>query len=332
MARNEEKSQSMLYRFREAQAAELGLATKTDRRPRLAASCKDLKQCERWRGEILREISRKVSKIQDSGLTDYEVRDLNDEINKLLREKHHWENQIIALGGANYKRVGLAGRMKDADGKDVPGTRGYKYFGRAKDLPGVKEMFASRSTEEADLDSHKKQRINLFANPAPGYCGDEDEVDASLLESERAAEAQAWEDALENLRDLGLVIPEGDDAPPLPTAKYISLNPPTTTTTTEAAEVAPPSKAEAATGSKRKAATTTKEKGKSKKAKLDEKAAEEEAAGKDGEELGPTNGFLSILKAEDLRPPQLLSAQEIEKLIVEQQKKKLLAEYLDEDK
>jgi len=65
MARNEEKSQSMLYRFREAQAAELGLATKTDRRPRLAASCKDLKQCERWRGEILREISRKVSKIQD---------------------------------------------------------------------------------------------------------------------------------------------------------------------------------------------------------------------------------------------------------------------------
>jgi len=62
-----------------------------------------------------------------AGLTDYEVRDLNDEINKLLREKHHWENQIIALGGANYKRVGLAGRMKDADGKDVPGTRGYKW-------------------------------------------------------------------------------------------------------------------------------------------------------------------------------------------------------------
>jgi len=37
-----------------------------------------------------------------AGLTDYEVRDLNDEINKLMREKRHWENQIIALGGANY--------------------------------------------------------------------------------------------------------------------------------------------------------------------------------------------------------------------------------------
>lgn len=58
-----------------------------------------------------------------AGLTDYEVRDLNDEINKLLREKRHWENQIVALGGANYRR-NVA--MLDDDGKEVPGTKGYK--------------------------------------------------------------------------------------------------------------------------------------------------------------------------------------------------------------
>jgi len=57
-------------------------------------------------------------------LTDYEIRDLNDQINKLLREKFHWENQIIALGGANYKRA--AGKSTDADGREVPGQRGYK--------------------------------------------------------------------------------------------------------------------------------------------------------------------------------------------------------------
>jgi len=133
----------MLYRFREAQAAELGLGTRADRRPRMASACKSLRECERWRGEILREISRKVSKIQDcelfvsrnfandqhidhflaAGLTDYEVRDLNDEINKLIREKRHWENQIVALGGANYRR-NVA--MLDDDGKEVPGTKGYK--------------------------------------------------------------------------------------------------------------------------------------------------------------------------------------------------------------
>ena len=58
----------MLYRFREAQAAELGLGTRADRRPRMASACKSMRECERWRGEILREISRKVSKIQDGEL------------------------------------------------------------------------------------------------------------------------------------------------------------------------------------------------------------------------------------------------------------------------
>ena len=61
--------------------------------------------------------------LRTAGLTDYEVRDLNDEINKLLREKRHWENQIIALGGANYRR-NVA--MLDDDGREVPGTKGYK--------------------------------------------------------------------------------------------------------------------------------------------------------------------------------------------------------------
>jgi pre-mRNA-splicing factor ISY1 len=115
----------------------------------MASSVTSLKDCERWRGEILREISRKVSKIQDgeccpdlryplrsftkfahcllydtAGLTDYEIRDLNDEINKLMREKSHYERQIIALGGANYRRARTS--MLDEEGREVPGTRGYK--------------------------------------------------------------------------------------------------------------------------------------------------------------------------------------------------------------
>ena len=66
MARNQEQAQSMLYRFREAQNAELGIGNRKDvRRPRLASSVKTIRECEKWRGEIMREISRKVSKIQD---------------------------------------------------------------------------------------------------------------------------------------------------------------------------------------------------------------------------------------------------------------------------
>jgi pre-mRNA-splicing factor ISY1 len=186
MARNEEKAQSMLYRFREAQAAELGLGTRSDRRPRMASACKSLRECERWRGEILREISRKVSKIQDAGLTDYEVRDLNDEINKLMREKRHWENQIIALGGANYRR-NVA--MLDDDGREVPGTKGYKYFGRAKELPGVKELFESRKKEE-DEENATHTFYKKFTNQGPAYFGDVDEADGDLLKYEEAAEQE----------------------------------------------------------------------------------------------------------------------------------------------
>ncbi|KAG8942197.1 NineTeen Complex (NTC) component [Tulasnella sp. 419] len=218
MARNEEKAQSMLYRFREAQAAELGLARKGDKRPRMASMCKSLRDCERWRGEILREISRKVSKIQDPGLTDYEIRDLNDEINKLMREKRHWENQIIALGGANYRR-NVA--MLDEEGKEVPGTRGYKYFGRAKELPGVKELF-QKSTEvpeeEQAFTYYKK-----FLHQGQDYYGDLDEADEQLLAYEKEAEEAEWTSAYKQLAaTLGL--PDDTLVPKIPRPDPIPLN------------------------------------------------------------------------------------------------------------
>ncbi len=123
-----------------------------------------------------------------AGLTDYEVRDLNDEINRLLREKRHWENQIVALGGANYRR-NVA--MLDDDGKEVPGTKGYKYFGRAKDLPGVKELFMSKKTEE-DEENKVQNYYKKFQNQGPAYFGDLDETDPDLklLEFEMHAEEE----------------------------------------------------------------------------------------------------------------------------------------------
>ncbi|KAI5993837.1 Isy1-like splicing factor [Pisolithus marmoratus] len=157
----------------------------------MASTCKSLWECERWCGEIVREISWKVSKIQDSGLTDYEVRDLNDKINKLLGEKRHWENQIISLGGANYRRNVL---MLDNNGKEVPGMKGYKYFGHAKDLPWVCELFQSRKKEEEEenvtLNYYKK-----FMNQGPAYYGDLDEkqgVDGVLAYEQKVEEMAAY--------------------------------------------------------------------------------------------------------------------------------------------
>lgn len=56
----------------------------------------------KWRREVIGEISKKVAQIQNAGLGEFKLRDLNDEINKLLREKRHWEIQINELGGPNF--------------------------------------------------------------------------------------------------------------------------------------------------------------------------------------------------------------------------------------
>jgi pre-mRNA-splicing factor ISY1 len=119
MARNAEKAMTTLARWRAAKEAETG---KNERRPYLASECSDVKKCEKWRIEIIREISKKVAQIQNAGLGEFRIRDLNDEINKLLREKRHWENQISNLGGPHYRRYGP--KTFDAEGREVPGNRG----------------------------------------------------------------------------------------------------------------------------------------------------------------------------------------------------------------
>jgi len=55
-------SRTTLARWR---ANQLGTLGGKERRPYLASECKDLKECERWRREILREISKKVTQIQN---------------------------------------------------------------------------------------------------------------------------------------------------------------------------------------------------------------------------------------------------------------------------
>jgi hypothetical protein len=37
-----------------------------------------------------------------AGLGEHKIRDLNDEINRLMREKHQWEKRIKELGGVDY--------------------------------------------------------------------------------------------------------------------------------------------------------------------------------------------------------------------------------------
>ncbi|KAJ1831956.1 NineTeen Complex (NTC) component [Coemansia sp. RSA 2711] len=191
MARNQEKAQSMLYRFREAQSLEQGLSRSSkERRPYLASQANTLEEAERWRRDVIREISRDVSKIHDMSLPESQIRDLNDGINRLLRTKNHWDARVRELGGPDYRKVGP--KMIDHQGREVPGNRGYKYFGRAKDLPGVRELFEQQASAKP-----KRNQVEIARRIDATYYGfgDEDDDDA-LLEHER----KVTEDRIAKLR------------------------------------------------------------------------------------------------------------------------------------
>ena len=208
----------MLFRFRAQQAASLGIidAGRT-RRPKLITEVTTIPACEKWRGQVLKEISRKVSKIQEQSLSDFQIRDLNDEINKAMREKHMWEVQIRNLGGPNYMRGG--GKVYDEEGKEIPGggkgyrcvkatdlgremvyelTLFFRYFGRARELPGVKEMFESSKPKAPD--KPLESRADLRRQVDASYYGyNLDEEDGTLLKYEAEKEKEAFE----NLKGQG---------------------------------------------------------------------------------------------------------------------------------
>jgi len=184
MARNSEKAMTALARWRRAKEEEEGTAKKHVKRPYLASECDNVQDAERWRQQTIRDISKSVTAIQNAGLGEFRIRDLNDHINKLLREKKHWENRIRELGGKSYSSKGA--KMLDREGKEVPGNKGYKYFGASKDLPGVRELFES----DAPVNT-KKTRAELMKDVDAQYYGFRDDDDGLLVPLELKAEKEA---------------------------------------------------------------------------------------------------------------------------------------------
>lgn len=165
-----------------------------EKRPFLASECRDLADADKWRQQIIREIGRKVMDIQNPGLGEHRIRDLNDEINKLIREKGHWEARILELGGQNYAKT--APKVTDEDGKEVDIASGkgmgYKYFGAAKQLPGVKELF-----ELPPEIKKKRNRYEMYKRIDMDYYGFRDDEDGVLEDLERDAEKEMRAAAIE---------------------------------------------------------------------------------------------------------------------------------------
>lgn len=164
----------------------------------------------------MREIGRKVAEIQNEGLGEHRLRDLNDEINKLIREKVHWERRIVELGGPNYTKY--SAKMTDLDGNIVdvpnPGGRGpgYRYFGAAKKLPGVRELF-----EKPPELRKRRTRYDIYKRIDASYYGYRDEEDGILEKLEgpaeekmRAAAVKEWMEMEEIKREAKKAVKSGE--------------------------------------------------------------------------------------------------------------------------
>lgn len=184
MARPAEKARSMLNKW--VALREKGNTpafNQRNRRPHLASECEHLADAERFRGQIVKEISNSIAKIQNPALPEHEIRDLNDEINRKMREKFHWNRRIRELGGLDYNAIEKQRQIEEGD---IQQHQGYRYFGAAKDLPGVKELLA----KEQERVQKKSIQQNKHKNLTSDYYGWRDEEDGILLELEAIASKQ----------------------------------------------------------------------------------------------------------------------------------------------
>jgi pre-mRNA-splicing factor ISY1 len=162
------------------------------RRPHLASEVEHLVDAERYRNQIIHEISSKISQIQNPALPEHTIRELNDSINKLQREKYHYNKRIYQLGGLDYNMIEKKRQIEqmgnDDDMNSTPSY--YKYYGVAKDLPGVKEHLAKEAAMARNKRMKRSDRHQHYKNITPDYYGYRDEDDGVLLELEEQATQQ----------------------------------------------------------------------------------------------------------------------------------------------
>lgn len=125
------------------------LETNPQLRPRNVQRVKSLPQAEKWRSIILGEISSKLTEINDPSVNNLRIQELNDDLNKLVKDKRTWEYRIKELGGNDYLRS-----------KDITSTGlcsdGIWYFGRAKLLVDKKNVDLNTTTNTTKVEQRLK--------------------------------------------------------------------------------------------------------------------------------------------------------------------------------
>ena len=91
---------------------------------------------------------------------------------------HKWKDCRAPGGGASKEQA----QALDAEGRPLPGGGGYRYFGAARDLPGVKELFEAPPPQKK-----RRTRGDMMKNVTPDYYGFRDDDDGGELKAQEEA-------------------------------------------------------------------------------------------------------------------------------------------------
>merc|ERR1712066_1231194 len=171
----------MLNRYLQGKREEINKLKK--KRPYLVSEVKKLNEADKWRYQLLKDIAKKMGEIQNRGLGEHKIRKLNDEINLLFREKIHWERRIQELGGPNYTNLTKTTKSNAKSNKITDSELRYRYFGAARNLPGVKELYENETPRFI-----RKSSCLIQQNLVVDYYNFRDENDDKLTRKEIEAE------------------------------------------------------------------------------------------------------------------------------------------------
>lgn len=158
-------------------------ALKSWEKPSDPGTVNSLSDCERWRKRVCDDLNEKLEKLYNEPLPPAETRFLNDEANRTIQEIRRWEHRILQLGGIDYARVGY----KTPEGDYLNSNLNqYQYFGRARNLPGVRELLEAEKQQKSELyaGSKKNNKIELMEKVDARYYGLYEDPDLEKQEKE----------------------------------------------------------------------------------------------------------------------------------------------------
>ncbi|CAB4254658.1 similar to Saccharomyces cerevisiae YJR050W ISY1 Member of NineTeen Complex (NTC) that contains Prp19p and stabilizes U6 snRNA in catalytic forms of spliceosome containing U2 [Maudiozyma barnettii] len=164
MSRNIDKSNSVLVKYQEQQAADNGGYKDYSRykRPKRVASVSNVKEAIQWRNQLINEFKVLNTRVFDPSLSESDLREVNDQLNTLIQEKKRWDWHINNKLRSSSSKSGIVSNDRFVIGGKV--VLGKRYFGRAIELPEIKDYIAEQKRKQ--LLSQPKQLVNIKKIPS----------------------------------------------------------------------------------------------------------------------------------------------------------------------